>query len=392
MDTAGTAPDRASPAPVPEGPLHGNGRSKGRFRLGNRPPLTGIRAFLIVVILAYHSNFRAFPGVWVAVQVFFVLSGFLITAGLAVESDRTGHISLRTFYARRAARLLPPLALTVALIAIYAGVVHVADAGSRVWGDIAATVFYYADYRQALGHSPFFGFLAQTWSLSVEEQFYLVWSILMAVAVIAHRRRFAYALGAAGFLASTASRLWIVLGATHFDHAVFSRVYYAFDTRADALFLGSLLGLAAADGRLDGWGVRPRRMAAGSALVSVAVIVWAAFEVPLWTRVLALWWFPIGSVAAGLVIVHFIVNPAGISSRAVGTGVLVYFGNLSYTLYLVNWPIYLAIAPSETHWGYWPTEIARLTVSIAIASASWFALERPLARWRRRALDRTASA
>ncbi len=102
-----------------------------------------------------------------------------------------------------------------------------------------------------------------------------------------------------------------------------------------------------------------------------------------------MWWLPIDSVAALLLIVHFIVNPGGISARLVGTGVLVYFGNLSYTLYLLHWPVYLAISPSGTHWGYWPTELVRLAVCIAIASASWFGLERPLTRWRRRALDRT---
>ena len=377
---------------MPDGPLPPGPGSKARFRLGNRPPLTGIRAILLVLVLGYHSNFHSFPGAWVALQVFFVLSGFLITAMLALESDRTGRISLRTFYARRAARLLPPLGLTVALIAAYAGLVHVASAAGRVWGDIAAAVFYYADYREAFGHAAFFGYLAQTWSLSVEEQFYLVWSVLMVVALVAHRRRVAYALGIAGVVASTVTRLWIVLGAPRFDHAVFARVYYAFDTRADALFLGCLLGLAAADGHLEGWGRLARRAAAVAGLLAAASIAWTAFEVPLWTRDLTLWWLPIDSVAALVLIVHFIVNPVGISSRIVGTGLLVYFGNLSYTLYLLHWPVYLAISPSGTHWGYWPTELVRLAVCVAIASASWFGLERPLTRWRRRALDRTGSS
>ncbi len=91
-----------------------------KFRLGNRPPLTGMRAFALSTVLIYHSNFHTWPGSWIAIQIFFVLSGFLITAMLAGEGDRNGRISLKGFYSRRAARLLPPLFLTIALLAIYA--------------------------------------------------------------------------------------------------------------------------------------------------------------------------------------------------------------------------------------------------------------------------------
>ena len=188
-----------------------------------------------------------------ALQVFFVLSGFLITAMLAGEGQRNGRISLGAFYARRGVRLLPPLLLTVALLAIYAHFVNVADAAQRLWGDSFAALFYYADYRQALGHAPFFGYLAQTWSLSVEEQFYILWSLAMVAAVAAHKRRLAYGFAIVGMLASTADRLFLVYHAHHFDNVVFDRIYYAFDSRADALFLGCLLGMLAADGYLHGW-------------------------------------------------------------------------------------------------------------------------------------------
>ena len=223
------------------------------FRLGNRPPLTGFRAFALSTVLVYHSNFKTWPGSWIAIQMFFVLSGFLITAMLAGEGDRNGRVSLKGFYSRRAARLLPPLMLTIAVIIIYASFVHVADASARVYGDSAAAMFYYADYRQAFGHAPFFGYLAQTWSLSVEEQFYVIWSVLMVTAVSLRRRGLAYGFAIAGLALSIGDRLWQAYSAPHFDDAVFTRIYYAFDTRADALFLGCLLGLLATDGYLSGW-------------------------------------------------------------------------------------------------------------------------------------------
>ncbi len=153
------------------------------FRLGNRPPLTGIRALVIGSILVYHSNlanphsdFTALPGAWAAISVFFVLSGFLITSMLMAERERKGRISLRNFYTRRALRLLPPLAITVGLLAIYAAVVYVPYAHQRVWADISAAAFYYADFRSASGHEFFLGYLGQAWSLSIEEQFYVIWA------------------------------------------------------------------------------------------------------------------------------------------------------------------------------------------------------------------------
>jgi peptidoglycan/LPS O-acetylase OafA/YrhL len=236
------------PAPSPPTGDPSASPEPANFRLGNRPPLTGIRALALFTVLIYHSNFRTLPGTWVALGVFFVLSGFLITAMLSSEGKRNGKVSLKRFYSRRAVRLVPPLVLTVALLGIYAACVNVADASQRVWGDSAAAMFYYADYRQAFGHAPFFGYLAQTWSLSVEEQFYVIWSVLMVAAVAVHRRSLAYGLAIVGIVLSTADRLWIVYRSPHVTTAVFSRAYYAFDSRADALFLGCLLGLLASDG------------------------------------------------------------------------------------------------------------------------------------------------
>jgi len=188
------------------------------FRLGNRPPLTGIRALVIGSILVYHSNlanphsdFTALPGAWAAISVFFVLSGFLITSMLMAERESKGRISLRNFYTRRALRLLPPLAITIGLLAIYAAVVYVPYAHQRVWADISAAAFYYADFRSASGHEFFLGYLGQAWSLSIEEQFYVIWAALILVASIFHRRIFVYALAISGIALSAAFSIIIIM-------------------------------------------------------------------------------------------------------------------------------------------------------------------------------------
>ena len=373
------APEPAAPAdPAPA----------RRFSLGNRPPLTGIRGIGVTVLLIDHSYFGAFPGSWFTISIFCVLSGFLITSMLVGEGERTGGVSLRTFYERRAVRLLPPLFLTVALLAAYAGLVYVADAAQRVWGDIAAATFYYADYRSASGHEPFLGFLAQAWSLSVEEQYYVLWSVLMVVALKFRKRKLAYGIAAAGVVASAADRLWTVTSAPAFTNAVFNRAYYAFDTRADALFLGCLLGLAATGGHLGGWPPWAKGTLAALAAASAATLVWIRFEVPLGTRAVVTWGLPLSELAAAIIIAYFIVNPVGLGSRFMGLGPFVFVGYLSYTIYLVHWPIFIAIAPYGTHWGFWPTEALRLALVFGIAVASWYLMERPLTRWRRRSLSR----
>jgi peptidoglycan/LPS O-acetylase OafA/YrhL len=378
---------------VPAGPAHDVNNADAttapekppdpyRFRLGNRPPLTGVRALALFTVLTYHSNFETLPGTWVALQVFFVLSGFLITAMLAGEGIRTGRVKLGSFYARRGVRLLPPLVLTVALLAIYAHFVNVADASQRLWGDSLAAMFYYADYRQAFGHAPFFGYLAQTWSLSVEEQFYILWSIAMVVAVAIHKRHLAYAFAVVGLLLSTADRLYLIYRSPHFDNAVFSRAYYAFDTRADALFLGCLLGLLAADGHLNGWARWARGLLTAAAAASAVFMCWILLYAPLFTENLVVWWLPATTVASAIIITYFVICPRSLGSRFVGLGFLVFIGNLSYTVYLIHFPVYLAIQQNQTGWAYWPNEMFRLVVIFSIAIASWFLIERPLMRWR----------
>ena len=370
------APDAAPPEPRPS-------------QLGNRPPLTGLRALAVGVVVVFHSNFRTMPGAWVGPQVFFVLSGFLITSLLTREGRRSGRISLPRFYARRTTRLLPPLLVTIGVVAVYALFVHVADAAHRLWGDSLAAVFYFADYRQAFGHAPFFGYLAQTWSLSVEEQFYVVWSVAMVAAVATGWRKLAYTMAIAGLVASIADRLYFVYHAHHvaghaFDPVTFVRAYYAFDTRADALLIGCLLGLLATDGYLDGWGRRARAVVTVAAVASGAFLVWIVFEAPLFTENLLVWWLPLTSLAGAVLITYFVVCPGGIGAKLMGIGILVFIGELSYTIYLVHFPVFLALGQANTHWSFWPLELVRLAIVFGIAIFSWYAIERPLTRWRHR--------
>jgi peptidoglycan/LPS O-acetylase OafA/YrhL len=359
------------------------------FRLGDRPALTGIRAVGVSLVLIFHSNFQTLPGSWVALGVFFVLSGFLITTMLATEHQKTGGISLSKFYYRRGVRLLPPLFLTVGLLAVYALIVPVWNAPKRIWGDSAAALFYFADYRSAFGHEPWGGYLSQCWSLAVEEQFYLIWAALLLVTLKFGNRKLAYAMAVTGIVLCSANRYRIVLSAAHWNSYVAGRVYYAFDTRADALFLGCLLGLIATGGHLDGWKPWAKRTLTVLALISTGVMIWIIWSVTLAPRSLPLLWLPVSEVASALIIVYFIVQPKGWGTRLMGLSALVFVGNMSYTIYLIHWPIYVAISPYTVRWSYWVMDLARAAIIIPLAIASWYLMEKPLMNWRRRALDPT---
>lgn len=374
----------AREAVVGSGPVD---KSTKPFSLGNRPALTGIRAIGVSLVLIFHSNFQTLPGSWVALGVFFVLSGFLITSMLAAEHQRTGGISLGKFYSRRGVRLLPPLLIAVALLGIYAAIVPVFNAGNRIWGDSAAALFYVSDYRSAFGHEPFLGFMAQCWSLAVEEQFYLIWAALFLVALKYGNRKFAYILVCVGIVFSVVNRMHIVLSASHWNSYVAGRAYYAFDTRADALFLGCLLGLIATGGHLEGWQPWAKRTLTALALASTSIMIYIIWTVGLASRALPLWWLPVSEVASAVIIMYLVVRPEGWGARAMGISALVLIGNMSYTIYIIHWPIYVAVSPYTERWSYPVTETVRLAIILPLAAASWYLMERPLTRWRRKALD-----
>jgi peptidoglycan/LPS O-acetylase OafA/YrhL len=358
-----------------------------RFSLGNRPALTGLRCFLVFPVVIFHLNFRTLPGSWVTLGTFFALSGFLITCLLASEHSRTGAISLRRFYSRRAVRLLPPLFLTVSLLALYAAFVSVANAAQRVWGDSAAAIFYYADYRQAFEHNPLYeGFLTQCWSLAVEEQFYLVWAVLFFVALRFGQRRLCYILAVAGILACTADRLYLVLSAPHWNVFVDDRTYYAFDSRGDALFFGCLLGLLATGNYLENWGTTARRILALAAALSAALMVWVMLDIGLYARSMPLFWMTVTEITSVIIITYFVVNSKGIGTKFMGFSILVLLGNMSYTIYLLHWPVFVALSPTTTHWTPWEINIIRMAIVILLAGASWYLMEKPLTKWRRREL------
>ena len=300
------------------------------------PALDGLRAVSITGVLINHGGFGWSTGGFLSVNVFFVLSGFLITLLLMGEWVKTGTIRLRNFWARRARRLLPALFLLVAGIALYAWLLAPAGSDSSLRGDGLSTLLYVGNWHQIISGQSYFAQVASpspllhTWSLAIEEQFYLVWP-LVVLAVLKWRKSPRLLLGMAivGVVASATEMA--LLFHPGIDP---SRLYYGTDTRAQDILVGAVVALLFGRRRsrsgLDefdvGRATRPlgtgRRRVGDTIGYSLAVLVAAAvfaFE----------WWrdgngsalpyrggFLLADVMVGVVIVGVIRAPTGPSRPA----------------------------------------------------------------------------
>jgi len=241
---------------------------------GHWPALDGLRAVAVLAVIGIHVG--VLPGGYLGVDVFFVLSGFLITALLIGEWDRRGGVSLRNFYARRALRLLPALACVLAAAAVLAGVLElVKPASDHAYGlatlsAIPWVIIFASNFVQAThpGLLPL-GALPHTWSLAVEEQFYLVWPTLFLVLM---RRRFRRGT-VAGVLATLALMDMVyraVLASRGYSH---DRVYYSTDTHCDGLLIGCALAFWLASGQANGLGHAAARLVKAGSWAGAAVVL-----------------------------------------------------------------------------------------------------------------------
>jgi peptidoglycan/LPS O-acetylase OafA/YrhL len=322
-------------------------------KLGYRPALDGLRATAVLLVILTHAGVPHFEQAGaVGVTVFFVLSGFLITRLLLDEHERTGRVNFRHFYAKRARRLLPALLAFLFLD----GVVRAVSGQSLV--PVALAAIYTSNIApSAIGIM--FRELEHTWSLSLEEQFYLLWPATLMLLV---RTRYALPVLATGALASAALRIGLWSAG-----AGVARVYIAPDTRADALLVGCLLGLTIH--RLH----RPGRLDATAAALALGASCTLGYVGILWALL------PV-SVCAAVLVAWSLDHYGWLAYRP-----LVFVGRISYGLYLWHYPVALYV---REKFGLAGLPIT-LAVSFALAVASWFVIER---RFRRRPARVTAAS
>jgi peptidoglycan/LPS O-acetylase OafA/YrhL len=348
------------------------------FSLGYRPGLDGLRGLSILGVMAVHTGRVQLRAGFIGVDVFFVLSGFLITCLLIEEWDRFHSISLRRFYARRMLRLLPALAVMLAVITGYHWVTSPAATARQISVDALIAFFYSSNWAAAMRfHLP--NLFGHAWSLSIEEQFYLLWpAVLIWLLRRASSRSSMLNWLLLGALLPVMLRLSLILAPIGVDYY---RIIFGTDTRADALLLGCLAGLMLSSGLVPktAWA---QCLAKGSAwfgaLGLLALTVYDRWDFEL---DLCLIYFLIPALAA-LVLWDIVVSETGVLNRFFSQRWLVYAGKISYGLYVWHYPIF--VQTQSRRWSL-PVELTVEIVATAAATvASYYLLELPLLRFKKK--------
>jgi peptidoglycan/LPS O-acetylase OafA/YrhL len=351
-------------------------------KLGYVKQLDGLRAASICAVMIVHmaNGKRLGKGGWIGVDVFFVLSGFLITVLLLEDGRkrRGGRPSLPRFYLRRAFRLMPAFFAFLGLALLFAAIFRSSDYG--IWAhDLYMAATYRMDFY-ALGHATVDG-LGPTWTLCLEEQFYLVWPItLILLSAVVSRR------GVMGFVAGGVVTSFLISIVLYSHHVGALRLYVGPDTNAAPLLLGCLLGLAFNGGYLH-------------RLSGTSFARWfpACFMVLLggWTLFIgnntpAVFIGPtlVFCILAAAAIACLTLEQGSLAARLLGARPIVWIGKISYSLYLWN-ELVLKLAPKIGP-GFLGKAVIGLVLTFVIASGSYYLIEQPFQRLKR-TLDRRLS-
>ena len=352
--------------------IDGRPVSRGEYR----PQLDGVRAVAITLVVVYHLGYLR--GGWIGVDVFFVLSGYLITSILL---SRQGD-SLRSFWGRRARRLLPAVLVMLAVVVLYAWTGGPGVVPAQLRSPALATTFYLANWQQIVaGHSYFAQFtspspIQHTWSLAIEEQYYLVWPVLLAGLLALTRsrsRRPRPILMAVIAALAIASMVWMGVAA-HLYGA--NRAYLGTDTRAWELLVGGLLAMLWPSHQQHPGG-RRWSVLATVGMIGVAAGALVAGGPPAWV-----WDGGLVAIAAcaGVVIIGVVRHPDGRPARALSTHPLRWLGLISYSLYLWHWPVIVLMSAENTGLSGAALLLARLAAMLAASCLSYYLIESPLRR------------
>jgi peptidoglycan/LPS O-acetylase OafA/YrhL/lysophospholipase L1-like esterase len=328
------------------------------------PGLDGLRGLAVAGVLLFHAN-ALLRGGYLGVDLFFVLSGFLITRILLDDRDG-GRVDLKRFWIRRARRLMPALLAMMPAVAIYAKVVARPNELVALRADALATLAYVANWRAIFAHRSYWEMfvapspLEHTWSLAIEEQFYVVWPLVVA---LLGRRRLLWAC----IVLAIASALTMALS---FEEGNTTRVYLGTDTRGAAILIGAAL---ACFGELRGG---KRLDLAAMVALGVLAIAWVTLDGQ--SELLYRGGFFVTEIAAAVLIAACVTRPESKVARLFAFAPLRALGTISYGVYLWHWPVYVVLTEERTHASGLALLTLRVAVTLVIALVSYRFLERPI--------------
>ncbi len=361
------------------------------------PALDGVRAFAVASVIVFHVGFAHAGGGFLGVDIFFVLSGFLITGLLLGEREKTGGIRLPAFWGRRARRLLPALLTMLVVLAAYTWAGGPGMNPQTVRPDAVATLFYFANWHFIVDQQPYFSqFMAasplvHTWSLAIEEQFYLIWPLAMVAMLhvgrrgrhakgddtaLDSRRRLALLVTLVLVAASAASMALQFHGA-----ATDYRVYYGTDTRAFELLVGAALALFMAPRP-----VLPERARGALHLAGILSFLGLVYWVVAASAQSSnqAWMYQggfLGAVLLAAVVIADVSQPnPGPLGALLSIRPVRWVGKISYGLYLWHWPVIQITNQANTGLSGLALQATQIGITFGIATVSYYVIEVPLRR------------
>jgi peptidoglycan/LPS O-acetylase OafA/YrhL len=359
------------------------------FKLGYLPALDGLRGVAILMVMAIHAAPRpaCATGGFIGVDIFFTLSGFLITILLLEEWDRLGSIRLKHFYVRRILRLLPALAAVLLVTCLITCLFRSRWETLGTLRSALSILLYHFNWRLVFHPGPHALSLIHLWSLSVEEQFYFLWPMIL-LALLKFRVRPPWIL-ALVFLGIVASACWRAVQWQ--EELGIGRAYLCTDTHADGLLTGCLAGM------LVFWKLVPKRtpflaLLRRGAWAAIGLLgchfVAASHEVGDYMYYGG---FSLVSLAAAVILIAVVKSPPPLLTAILESPLLVWMGRISYALYLwhflvIWWLFPFLVATPMFHPESHPFRcvLVEAGISLAVAAMSYYGIERPVLKWKSR--------
>ena len=352
----------------------------GKSKFGYMPGLDGLRALAVFAVIAYHINMPWASGGLLGVGLFFVLSGYLITNILLMQWEQSGTIDLKDFWQRRARRLLPALFLMLAFVSVWA-LLFASDRFISLKGEMLAATFYYSNWYLIFNHVSYFeqfgpaSPLGHLWSLAVEEQFYILWPLILILMLRCFSKRKWVIAGTAAVI--FASVLAMALLYAPGDDP--SRVYYGTDTRAFSLLIGALLAIVWRGLKLpDSLHGKQKLALDGTGIISLFIVLYMIARASQYQDFL----YPKGLLLYSVVtacLVAVLAHPASCLGRVFAARPLRWLGERSYGIYLWHYPVVVLTSPAVNTDG--PDlfrALAQVAASVVLAALSKTLIEDPV--------------
>jgi peptidoglycan/LPS O-acetylase OafA/YrhL len=330
---------------------------------GYIPALDGLRGIAILAVMVFHSeNNSILKGGFIGVDIFFVLSGFLISRILTREYQKTGSIDLKNFYWRRSLRLLPALILLILAFLITSIGIGIGIKHSII--EALISLFYISNWVRAFKIYSL-NFLGHTWSLAIEVQFYLIWSIALPF-ILKFFTPYKKAVSIVGLLALTS---WGIRAWMAYNNSSLARLYNGLDTRSDGLLMGAALGVMVSFYPVERW-------KSFKWLSPIAIILLTAIALLFDNKNIAVYYYILFIVElSAAVLIIDAVSPSSFLRDFFEIKWLVWIGSISYGLYLWHFPIFKLMKINSAP--AWEILIVGGATTFAISTLSYYFFEKP---------------